>query len=59
MKSDLLIAILGGLLLISFLSFVFIKNRKDRKDLERKLNQDYKKKPDDENESVTDTDSRT
>ena len=53
----MLTIILVGLLLISFISFLIIRNRKDRKDLENKLNQDYKKKPDKENESV-DEDSR-
>ena len=34
---------LGMLVVISLLAFIIIRNKKDQRDLEKKLNEDYKK----------------
>ncbi len=45
-----------GALLLALLLFVILKNRKDKKELVDKLNQDYRKPKDEEGESdVTDS----
>ena len=43
-----------GLLVIVLLLFIIIRNKKDRKDLENQLNQDYKKTKDEEGDVETD-----
>jgi hypothetical protein len=40
---------------LAFIVFLFLKNQKDRKELTRKLNNDYKKTKDEENENDIDT----
>ena len=34
---------LGILVVVSLLAFIIIRNQKDKRDLEKKLNEDYKK----------------
>lgn len=34
---------LGILVVISLLAFIIVRNKKDQRDLEKKLNEDYKK----------------
>jgi hypothetical protein len=42
MKRDLLVIILFSLLAVAFAVILFLKNQKDKKELENKLNTDYK-----------------
>jgi hypothetical protein len=45
------ISIIFGILLFALLIFVIVKNKKDRKDLEKDLNRDYRKPPEQEHSS--------
>ena len=43
-----------GVVLVALLFFLMLKNKKDRKELENKLNQDYKKPREEEHTSDPD-----
>jgi hypothetical protein len=53
MKRDLLVIILFSLLAVAFAVILFLKNQKDKKELENKLNTDYKKPRDDHEDIET------
>ena len=41
---DIATLAIGGVLLVFLLLFIILKNKKDRRELEEKLNQDYHKR---------------
>ena len=48
-----LVLIIVGIVLIALLTFLILRNKKDKTDFEQQINQDYKKSPDHENEADT------
>lgn len=43
MENKLLLIILGGIALAGFIILILARNRKDKKELEEKIKEDYKK----------------
>jgi preprotein translocase subunit YajC len=56
MNIPVLIAV--GILFIIMVTFLIVRNKKDRKEMEEQMKNDYHKTPDKENEMDVDADSR-
>jgi preprotein translocase subunit YajC len=56
MNIPVLIAV--GILFIIMVTFLIVRNKKDRKEMEEQMKNDYHKSPDKENEMDADTDGR-